>query len=430
MLTTTVAGSSGHARSSATTVTLRCRACGETAGSLEMKTACPRCSGALAYEFDGSYAGPRARTDEWQFFDLLPLRDPESIVSFGEGDSGIMELPELSAMIGGARLWLKLDCVKNPTGTFKDREASVVISRCRELGIDDLVFYSTGNTGRAYTHYAASLGMTTYFFMPREAHYKQTASFRKNRNNFLLLVDGDYQTIAPYAKQFAAANGLTAVAPLHERTESYATVAYEQHGQLPGCDWFVQTIASGMGPVGFLRGHRNLVKFGLETPAQIPRIACVQSQENNAMYRAFADGKAAMTPADIVRHAGPLFEPTLNSTNPVANYGDLRACLLESNGTITDASRAQTEAVRARFAGVLASRGLHLQFATERSLLIGFAGLVRLAEEGRIRRNERVLLLATGRGGVASRDLVPADAVVRCELDDPKELKARLDEAR
>jgi threonine synthase len=425
MNTTTVAVPESDVSTGAIT-RLRCRRCGAASESLAMSAACAACGGALAYEVDGTWPAPRPRDDQWRFFDLLPLRRPESILSLGEGGSEAIELPELSSAIGGAKLWLKLDGVKNPTGTFKDREASLIISRCRELGLNHLVFYSTGNTGRAYTHYAAQLGLTTYFFMPREAHYKQTASFRKERNNFVILVDGDYPQIGPYAKAFAAANGLTAIAPLHDRTESYATLAYEQHGQLPDCDWFVQTIASGMGPIGFLRGHRTLVKLGRETADRIPRIACVQSEETNSMYRAFTAGKTEMVPADVTA-GGRLFEPTLNSTNPVANYPDLRECLIESRGTITDVSPRAAAAQQTRLATALAARRIHLQFDLEKSLLIGFAGLVRLAEEGQIRANERLLLLVTGRGGRVSRDLVPADATIRCGADDPKDVKARLD---
>lgn len=406
--------------------TLQCTRCGDSSDDLAMQATCARCGGPLSYAFTGAFGGGLSRSDQWRYFDLLPLKHTTSIVSLGEGGSEVIDLPELSSCIGGARLFLKLDCVKNPTGTFKDREASVVISRCRELGLNGLVFYSTGNTGRAYTHYAAHVGLTTYCFLPLDTHYKQTASFLKRKNNFLILVDDDYRQIAGYAKAFAAANQLTVIAPMHDRTESYATLAYEQHAQLPHCDWFAQTIASGMGPIGFLRGHRHLVNLGLESTTDIPRIACVQSEETNVMSRVYNAGRDVMTAEDLPAPREALFEPTLNSTNPVTNFPSLRECLRESNGVITDVAPARAEAAASRLVAALESRRIYLQFDIEKSLLIGFAGLIRLADEGRIHAGERIMLLATGRGGVATREVVPADAIIRVAVDDPVDVKARL----
>jgi len=356
------------------------------------------------------------------------LRNPENIVSLGEGDSEIIEIEELSAILRGAKLFVKLDCTKNPTGTFKDREASVVISRCKELQLNDLVFYSTGNTGRAYTHYAAHVGLTTYFFMPRQCQYKQKAAINKNGNNFIILVDDDYRQIAPYAKRFAAVNGLTAVAPLHDRTESYATVAYEQFHQMPDCDFFVQTIASGMGPIGFLRGHQNLVKFGLERKEKVPRIICVQSRETNSMYRVYRAGRITMTEDDLPRFPpDTLFEPTLNSTNPVNNYPDLYKCLTESDGIIEDVDPKEVVKESKPLVDALERRNIYLRFDIEKSLLIGFVGVVKVAAEGSIGRNDRVLLLGTGRGDNRSDDLIPPDAIIKPSVDDPKDLKQRLE---
>jgi threonine synthase len=254
----------------------------------------------LEYIFEGEYNGgiyPEHKNSIWQDFDLLPLQDQSNIVSLGEGASELVEFEELSSILNGAKLYLLMDSEKTPTGTFKDREASLIISRCKELGLDNLVFYSTGNTGRTYTHYAAHVGLTTYFFMPGKCHYKNTRHIKKNANNYIIYVDDYYPQISPYAKRFAQSNGLTAIAPLHDRTEPYATVAYEQFRKLPKCDYFVQTIASGMGPIGFLRGHKNLVKFGLEKPEDVPRIICIQSSEMSVMSRAYNSGRTSLLPS-------------------------------------------------------------------------------------------------------------------------------------
>jgi threonine synthase len=410
---------------------LVCSACDTTLSFREMVTACPTCGGRLRYALSGRYRWPDRDVSPlslWRYADLLPLGSRQHVVSMGEGASEIVELDELRDALHGARLFLKLDSQRNPTGTFKDREASLIISRCVELGLDGLVFYSTGNTGRAYMHYAAAAGLTTYLFVPAECQYKQTASIGKTPANHLIAIDAEYPRIAPYAKQFAATNGLTLIAPLHDRTEAYTTLAYEQVEQLPECDFFAQTIASGMGPIGFLRGHEHLVNLGVSTRSRIPRILCIQSSETNIMSRAYQAGAETLTPADLPDSwPARLFEPTLNSTNPVNNYPELRDCLRDSHGAITDVDPACVTAESGRLIRALSTRGIDLAFDIERSVLIGYAGLVRLASEGQFTPGDRVLLLATGRGIHSARGpILEPDLVIRPSLDDPADVFTRL----
>ena len=413
------------------TAFLECMKCKETTHIQQMVSACLQCNGPLQYVFVGEYQGQTLdRTDLWKNFDLIPLVDQANIVSLNVGDSAIIELEELSDILRGAKLFIKLDSQKNPTGTFKDREASIIMSRCKELGLDHLVFYSTGNAGRAYTHYAAHLGLTTYFFMPRECQYKNTASITKNKNNFIILIDAHYPEIGPYVKKFAVENNLHAIAPLHDRIECYATVAYEQFQQMPNCDFFVQTIASGLGAIGFVRGHNNLIKFGLEQEADRPRVICVQSRETNSMYRAYTSGKTKMSSDDLPSEFPPnLFEPTLNSTNSVNNYPDLYKCLQDSNGIITDTDPKDVIKDSDRLIEALEKRNIVLQLDLEKSVFIGFSGLVKLAEEGAIGKNDRLLLLVTGRGNDRARSLIPPDIAINPAIDDPKDVKQRLDKS-
>jgi threonine synthase len=404
--------------------------CGAAYPAWQMLADCPTCHGKLRYTMTGRLSAltrDPALRGMWRFVDLLPVRSRGDVVSLGEGGSAIVDLPETREALREARLFLMLDGVQNPTGTFKDREAALIISRCKALGLDHLVFYSTSNTGRSYMHYAASMGLTTYLFVPAECLYKHTASILKGPKNHLIAVAGEYPRIAPYAKAFAAANGLTLVAPLHDRTQAYTTLAYEQVEQMPNCDFFAQTIASGMGPIGFLRGHEHLARLGAPAPSGVPRIVCVQSSETNVMSRAYQAGRSALTDADLpATWPDRLFEPTLNSTNPVNNYPELATCLRASNGLITDVPPVFVTSQAATLVRALDQHGIALDVEIEKSLVIGYAGLVRLADEGRFQRGDRILLLATGRGGRRSHELIPPDLIVRPSTDDPKDVYRRL----
>lgn len=395
----------------------------------KMLNACPKCNSRLEYKLEGTYLNKRYDhyNNQWKNLDCLPLSDSGNILTLDEGGSDIIELEEMSVHLNGAKLFLMMDMNKNPTGTFKDREASLIISRCKELGLDNLVFYSTGNTGRAYTHYAAQLGLTTYFFMPQQCHYKNTDHITKKENNFIIYVDDNYPGIAPYAKKFAQDNGLNLIAPLHDRIESYTTIAYEQFEKMPVCHYFAQTIASGMGPIGYLKGHMNLVKFGLEKKDDVPRIICIQSGQTNFMSLTYNQGKTKMTEQDMpALFPSDLFEPTLNSTNPVNNYPDLYKCLKDSNGIINDVEPSYVKEKQPLLLNALQKRNIFIRHDKENSLLIGFAGLLKLADQGTFKKNEVIVLLASGRGKDTSTGLITPDAVINPKNTDPIELMKKL----
>ncbi len=396
-------------------------ACGESFGLDVMMGVCKSCGAPLAYDVAGHWDGkPADRNDLWKNFPLIPLQDPDNIVSLGVGDSDVVPLDELTERFGGAKIYIQLDSEKNPTGTFKDREASIILSRCKELGLDNLVFYSTANTGRAYTHFAAQLGLTSYLFMPRQCAYKNTDFIDKNSNNHIIFVDSHYPLIGPFARAFARANGLTSIAPLHDRTESYATVAYEQLQKLPECNFFVQTIASGMGPLGFYKGHLNMVKLGLQKKEHIPRVVCIQSGEMNVMAKAYNSGRTELTMDDLPgEFPDDLYEPTLNSTNPVNNYPDLYNCLKENNGIITDVEPGVVKRDGQAIVDILNERGYTLRPDLENSLLIEYAGMVKLAAGGTFKEGDVVLMLACGRGRDHTYRLIQPDLVIDPKSADP-----------
>ena len=411
------------------TITQKCQQCGSEYGLDIMVSACPACKGRLDYHHKGQYNGQVNKDSNslWRNFDLIPLNEPDNICSLGEGGSEIIEVEELGPYVNNARVFVMMDSEKNPTGVFKDREASIIMSRCKELGMDNLVFYSTANTGRSYTHYAANMGLRTFLFMPRQCHYKNTKHIKKNKDNFIIYVDDHYYEIAPFARKFAEQNGLNLIAPLQDRNEAYATVAYEQFQTLPKCDYFVQTITSGMGPIGFLKGHKTLVKFGLQQKEMIPRLVCVQSSQMNVMSAAYNSGKKLLKSEDLPKiFPDDLYEPTLNSTNPVNNYPDLYACLEETNGIITDVDPKFVEAQSEAIINAFKKRGITIRTALEKSLLISFAGMIKLARKGKFSKGEIILLMSCGRGKDDVHELYLPDAVINPHDCDAMQLKKKL----
>jgi threonine synthase len=95
----------------------------------------------------------------WRFRDLLPALEAEP-VTMGEGGT-----PLLLGEWEGLRLGFKLEFLA-PTGSFKDRGASVLVSFLRSWGVREVVDDSSGNAGAALAAYGARAGLHVRIFAP------------------------------------------------------------------------------------------------------------------------------------------------------------------------------------------------------------------------------------------------------------------------
>ena len=73
----------------------------------------------------------------WRYGPLLPLADPQNIISLGEGLTPLLPAPRYGERIGASRLLVK-DESANPTGTFKARGMAAAVSMAKELGATKL----------------------------------------------------------------------------------------------------------------------------------------------------------------------------------------------------------------------------------------------------------------------------------------------------
>ena len=105
----------------------------------------------------------RGPSSLWRYAPLLPANEPEGAVTLGEGWTPMLRAPRLAAALGCGELWMK-DEGRNPSGTFKDRGATVALTRYRELGVKTVALNSSGNAGGSWALYAARAGIALSHF--------------------------------------------------------------------------------------------------------------------------------------------------------------------------------------------------------------------------------------------------------------------------
>ncbi|MBA7616306.1 Threonine synthase [subsurface metagenome] len=99
----------------------------------------------------------------WRYREALPIIEDENIVTLGEGMT-----PIIKERIFDKEVLLKLDYLF-PTGSFKDRGTSVLVSKIKELGIKTVIDDSSGNAGAALAAYCASAGIACEIYCPESA---------------------------------------------------------------------------------------------------------------------------------------------------------------------------------------------------------------------------------------------------------------------
>ncbi|MGO1434056.1 MAG: threonine synthase [Canibacter sp.] len=95
----------------------------------------------------------------WRFKKAFAAKHTQ-MVSLGEGNTPLVDTPWLSS---GARCKVEWT---NPTGSFKDRGASVMVSMLKTQGLSSILEDSSGNGGSAIAAYGAAAGIDVTVFAP------------------------------------------------------------------------------------------------------------------------------------------------------------------------------------------------------------------------------------------------------------------------
>ena len=103
----------------------------------------------------------------WRYTELLPL-DEKPTVGQDVGFTPLVRADNLARALGVSELYLKNDAVSHPTLSFKDRVVAVAVSKAREFGFDTVACASTGNLANAVAASAASAGLESYIFIPSD----------------------------------------------------------------------------------------------------------------------------------------------------------------------------------------------------------------------------------------------------------------------
>ncbi len=217
----------------------------------------------------------------WRYRAALPL-PCDAPISMGEGCT-----PLIARRLHGAEARLKCEWFM-PTGSFKDRGASVMLSLLRAQGVRAVLEDSSGNGGAAVAAYAAAGGMAATIMAPASTSPAKTVQMRAH-GAAVELIPGDRQATSD-AAEARAADLFYASHNWHPFfLHGTKTLAYELWEDLGfrAPDNVIVPCGAGSNVLGCEIGFSELLRAGaIET---LPRVFASQPENCAPIARAFLD---------------------------------------------------------------------------------------------------------------------------------------------
>lgn len=311
---------------------LICRDCGKEVAHDSLAYECD-CGGLFDLKFSPTFdleAIASRPPDLWRYAEALPV-DHAQRVSLGEGMT-----PLVPVTVAGREVLIKAE-QGSPTGSYKDRGATVLITKALEMGVQEVVEDSSGNAGASMAAYCAKAGMACNIFVPESTSPGKLAQVE---------LYGASLNRIPGSREDTAIAVLEAAQDAFYASHSYSpyffhgtkTWAYEVAEQLgwQAPDSVVLPAGNGTLLLGAYIGFKEMRTAGIIQ--SMPMIVAVQSAECAPLALAFElgmDDYAALLPGNCLAEGIAIAEPVRGA--------QILAAIRETGGTVLTADNSEVK---------------------------------------------------------------------------------------
>ena len=372
---------------------LICRECGKEYRT-EALHVCDLCFGPLEvkYNYDAIReamsrasieAGPKSL---WRYKELLPIEGSPTI-GLHAGMTPLVHAKNLGAFLGLDELYIKNDCVNQPTLSFKDRVVAVALTRARELGYETAACASTGNLANSVAAHAAQAGMQCYVFIPGDLEAAKVLGNLIYRPK-VVEIEGNYDDVNRLCSEIAGERRWAFVnvniRPYY--AEGSKTLAFEVAEQLGwrAPDQVVVPMASGSLLTKIWKGLNEFKKIGLLKDVST-KVNGAQAEGCSPIATAYKAGR------DFFKPVKPnTIAKSLAIGNPADGYYALKT-VGESGGAmdaVTDDEVIEGIKLLAQTEGIFAETAGGVTIGTLRKLV----------KQGAIKKHDVTVAYITGNG--------------------------------
>src|ERR1700722_2810763 len=374
---------------------LKCRECGQEY-PISPLYVCETCFGPLevTYYFAKIRAvltrsGIEKRAHNlWRYRELLPVDFPgEPDIGPNSGFTPLLHCHRLGAELGLKNLYIKDDTVNHPTLSYKDRVVSVAMAKAREFGFTTVSCASTGNLATAVAAHAARAGLQCYIFMPEGVESGKIVGSTIYGAR-VITIRGNYDDVNRLCSEIADKYGWAFVninlRPFY--TEGAKTFGFEVAEQLGWKvpDHIVVPTAGGTILPKVAKAFKEMKEVGLIKEANF-KIHSAQAAGSAPVIHALHKGTDLITPVKPNTIA-----KSIAIGNPADGFYVLKA-VRDSGGwgdVATDPEIIDAIKLLARTEGIFAEPAGGTTLAVTKKLI----------EQGRIKKDETVVVAITGNG--------------------------------
>lgn len=289
---------------------LECINCGLNSISENPFIKCNRCGGLQEYRLlldNVRFNGP---ITFWRYRPVLPK--VSHIVSLGEGGTPLQKADRLAEVMNFTNLFLK-DETRNPTNSFKDRSAALIISDAKSKGFDNIVCASNGNHGASISAYAVKEDIQCNLIVPSGVDMGKLAQMLMYDAKIVQTgnsIEEAIEQALELEKEMDWYQATTELNPLS--VEGLKTISYELVEQEVIPDYVITAMGSGATLYAIWKGFKEMEQLGIIDHK--PKMVGVQADGCSPITQAFNRGseeplkiKKGETEASAIRVGDPIY---------------------------------------------------------------------------------------------------------------------------
>ena len=311
-----------------------------------------------------------------EYREYLDIDADTPVVSLGEGGTPLIFAEHLSDRVG-ANVHVKFEGM-NPTGSFKDRGMTMAITKARAQGAQAVICASTGNTSASAAAYATKAGLTCAVLVPAGKIAMGKMSQAIAHGATLVEVDGNFDDCLTLCRKLSEAYPVHLVNSVNpDRIEGQKTASFEivdALGQAP--DVHILPVGNAGNITAYWKGYKEYQAAG--KTESLPHMWGFQA----AGAAPLVEGHPVDNPETIAT--------AIRIGNP-ASWKQAEAARDESGGlidSVTDEQILEAHRVLSSTEGVFVEPGS----------AASIAGLLKMAQAGRIQSGSTIVCTVTGHG--------------------------------
>jgi len=309
-------------------------------------------------------------------------------ISLGEGNIPLIPMLKSETTVGIKKLYVKCEFM-NPTGSFKDRGMVTAIEKATELGIKKIIAASAGNAGAAAAAYGSRAGFPVSVIVPESTSpekVRQAVEYGAK----VISIKGNYSDSFQEAKELAKNPKWYNVTTTYINPylwSGYENICYELVKERRNIHWIIVPIGAGPLLGALYHGFINLKTKGIIKT--IPRLAGVQSIYCCPIVQAFSQNSTIVKEWNMTKNT--IASGLNDELKGYTRDGEYTlSCIYASNGKATAVS--DEEIIEAR--RIMGKEGLYVEPAAAAPV----AAAKKMFENGSIKKEETVVVIATGSG--------------------------------